>query len=366
MKKRLVYISNIATPYQIKLCYALQNYFDSEFWFHEHVFKDRPEWWKIDLGPKCKILKYVLKRNGRYISLDIIGELRRFAPDIVMLIGFTLPSNYIAYRWAKKNNKKTIIFTESFRRRGRFQERKTLKSRLLENIYKNVNAVFTCHEDATDQLKLLFDKLGQKVLTAQYPSDIDEYFKHPLREEKSAYTYLFPNRLIDIYNPLLAIDIFSEVNRRYPNSKLLMNTMGELFDQCKLRTESLGLTENVVFLNQIKSWDELHLVYKESDILLFPANFSNGNFTIVEAMASGMGIVISNKILWNSKIINNGVNGYVCEVKKEDFLAAVQNYIANPKLLKNHAIINREKVKPLTIASTAKLFFNLISTNQHL
>ena len=33
------------------------------------------------------------------------------------------------------------------------------------------------------------------------------------------------------------------------------------------------------------SWNDLHKVYKQCDILLFPAKFSNGNFTIIEAMA---------------------------------------------------------------------------------
>ena len=59
MKKKYVFISNIASPYQVKLCYSLQKYFNAEFWFYEYIDNTRPEWWKIPLGNKCKILKKI-------------------------------------------------------------------------------------------------------------------------------------------------------------------------------------------------------------------------------------------------------------------------------------------------------------------
>ena len=79
-------------------------------------------------------------------------------------------------------------------------------------------------------------------------------------------------------------------------------------------------------------------------------------------MASGMGIVISNRILGMNKLIANGVNGYVCNPDKEEFLSAIQNYIDHPRLLKEHALINRGKVRPLNISSTATLFAKLIES----
>ena len=89
MKRKLVFISNMAAPYQVKFCYALQEYFDAEFWFHVYLEPHRPDWWKTELGDKCKILNNVVfKRSRRYLSLDIIKELNRFDPDLVVLGGF--------------------------------------------------------------------------------------------------------------------------------------------------------------------------------------------------------------------------------------------------------------------------------------
>ena len=47
MKKKLVYITSIAAPHQVKLCNSIQIYFDAEFWFYDLV-GDRAKWWQVD------------------------------------------------------------------------------------------------------------------------------------------------------------------------------------------------------------------------------------------------------------------------------------------------------------------------------
>lgn len=362
-KKKLLFISNIPAPYQVKFCYRLNSYFDTEFWFHEDVNSKRPAWWKIELGPRCKILNKVLFKNGRkYLALGIIAELTRFDPDIIILGGFLVPTNYVAYRWARRRGKRVVVLSKILRRHGKLR-RQGLKTTCLELLYSRLDAVLTSNEEATKQLKKIFRILGRRVLNAQYPADIDDYFEHPVREKKSAYTYLFPNRLTNDYGPLLAIEIFSHIQNKFPGSRLRMNADGELLDKCKRRIRDLGLNDDVEFLTEIRNWNELHLVYRDSDILIFPAKFSNGNFTVIEAMASGMGIVISNRILGNVSMINNGINGYVCEPAKDEFLAAINQYIECPEKLKEHAIVNREFVRPYSCEATAELYWNLINQN---
>lgn len=85
-KKKLAFISNIASPYQVKFCYALQQYFDAEFWFYEYVGSERPQWWKIPLGDKCKIMKLSGKfPKVGYYSFGVFIDLIRFNPDIILL-----------------------------------------------------------------------------------------------------------------------------------------------------------------------------------------------------------------------------------------------------------------------------------------
>ncbi len=360
MKKKLVFISNMAAPYQIKFCYGLQPYFNAEFWFHVQLESNRQSWWKIELGEKCKILSRVcFKKLRYYLSLDILRELQSFDPDIVMLGGFTFPSNIISYFWAKYHKKKTIVFSEVNRTRSNVIRKKGIFSHIISIIYRNVDAIFTSSEEATIQFTHEFG-FSNCVHTAQYAADIDMYLSHQYREAKKRYTFIFANRLTSIYNPILAIEIFAEIGKRYPGSRFRINASGELLQECKDKVRILGLSDDVEFLENIKNWDDLPEVYRTSDILILPALSSAGNFTILEAMASGMGIVVSDKIYGSGTYIDHGVNGFRCRPNREEFIESIEQYIHSPELLKKHALINKERAKQYTVSATARLFNALI------
>lgn len=362
-KKKLLYLSSIAVPQQIKFCEALQDYFEAQFWFYESAERTRGSWWQIDTGAHCKVLEDVFRPatgpfQSRYWAAGLTRQLDQFDPDILMLGGFSIPSNWIAYRWARHHNKKTIIFTERSRSRDGVLRKRGLAWRLLRWLYQGVDMVMVSADDTVPQFRDEF-KFGDKVVAGRYASDLDDYFLHPLRVPKPAYTYLFANRMTDIYNPIGAIDIFAEVLKRYPGSKLVMNAAGELGDACRARIADLNIGYAVEFLSNLKTWSELNHVYARCDILLLPANFSNGNFTILEAMASGMGLVVSDQVLGIGKMVADGKNGFNCAPTSEAFLNRIEQYIQQPKLFSMHSAINRPLVEPLSARETAR-FFNTI------
>jgi glycosyltransferase involved in cell wall biosynthesis len=75
-----------------------------------------------------------------------------------------------------------------------------------------------------------------------------------------------------------------------------------------------------------------------------------------------MGIVVSNKIFGSGTYINDGVNGFVCEPTKEEFVEAVERYISDPSLLTTHAGQNRVIARKYSIHETARLHHELIET----
>jgi glycosyltransferase involved in cell wall biosynthesis len=358
-KKKIVYISSIAAPHQIHLCEELQKYFIAESWFYDLIGK-RASWWSIPLGKHCKIIPNVLfKRQAHFVTFSHIKMLKSFNPDIVMLGGFPIPANYIAYCWARFNKKKTIIFTERSRTKDGVLRKYNLRQRIIRLLYRSVDMVMVSSSDIVSQFRDEF-KWGDKVMAGRYASIIDDYYNHPPRDISKRMNFIFPNRLTSIYNPLLAIEIFNEVRLKYHNAHLFLNAIGELRKECERRINELNLDKVVHFLDNIKKWDDLGRVYSDSDIMIFPALFSNGNFTITEAMASGIGIVLSNKILGNLHV-NDGYNGFVINPNKEEFLDAINKFIDKPELINKFALINRELVKHRTAKSTAKLYYDLIS-----
>ena len=95
-----------------------------------------------------------------------------------------------------------------------------------------------------------------KVVSLPYPQDIEAYFYHPLRDKHIGdhIVVLFANRLIDRYQPLLALEALNLLNQRYQNITMLMNNEGPLKNECLAYIKSNKLN-NVEFLDNITSWD---------------------------------------------------------------------------------------------------------------
>lgn len=362
---RLVYLSSLAVPHQVKLCEALQEYFDAEFWFYEYPDRKRGCWWRIPLGDHSKVLDRVLFFSYGFLEdkyyVPGLGEkLAAFDPDVVMLGGFSIPANLIAFRWAKRNHKRTVVFTERSRDSQGKLRRRGLIWHLLHWWYRDIDLVIVSAEDVKEQFRTEMG-FGDKVVVGQYAADLQQYLEHEIRKAKPIYTLLFANRMTEIYNPLRAIEIFAAVRQRHPEFRLLMNAAGEMRDACVDLISALGVEDGVEFLTDIPSWNQLHHVYARADILILPARFSSGNFTVLEAMASGMGIVVSDQVMSSGKLIEDGVNGFNCPPSVEEFVDRIDRYLADPMLFEVHARINRERVASLGVVPTARLYHDLIS-----
>lgn len=366
MKKKLVFISNMAAPYQVKLCDSMQEYFDTEFWFYEHIGKERPTWWKIPLGEKCKIMKFSGRVLGRgYYSFGLFLNLIRFKPDIIMLGGF-MKWHLLVLKIAKLFKIKVAVMNEPLRNtkedRNSTSELLTKENNLKEikflKLFNDVDLYIGMGELAKNQFIKEFDFPEESTVNLSYPQDIEEYYNHPLREKgkRDMFRILHANRLVERYSPLFTLKVFKKVSEIYPNIELYMNNSGPLKKECEDYIMENNL-DNVKFLDDIDSWNNMHLIYKNSDILILPCTYSNGNGTIIESHASGMGMVISNKI---NNIKNHSINGedcFICELDEDKFVEAILKYINNPELLIKHGEIGRELVAYRKNSFTSKSYY---------
>lgn len=359
----------MASPYQVKFCYSLQEYFDTEFWFYEYIGETRPDWWKIPLGDKCKIMKASGKfpKVGHF-SFGLFIDMLRFKPDIVVLGGFMKWHVLVLY-FAKLLGARVAVMSEPLRYVANddqgstdliTKENSSRKINLMKKLFKKIDLYIGMGEVAKKQFLEEFEFPKEKVTSLSYPHDIEEYYNHPLREKKfgDPITLLFANRLVERYQPLMALEVMKRVSSKYPNIKMLMNADGSQKKECTDFIEKNNLT-NVEFLDKIDSWNNMHLIYKQSDILILPCVYSNGNGTIIEARASGMGIVISNQINNIERHSKNGENCFICDLNVDEFEKAVSKYIDNPELLIDHGRLSRKLIEFRRNDYTAKQYFEI-------
>ncbi len=227
-RQRLVFLSNIASPYQVKFADVLHEHMDTEFWFYKQITDQRPDWWVIPLGKRCRVL--IVKLFG--VRVVIMSE------PIRNVRGET-------------SGDSTLLTSENGLH----------KTRRIHRLFKRADLIFGMGNVARDQFIKELGFPSERVVSAPYPIDIETHMSHPLRQKgpNDPIHLLFANRLIERYQPLVALEAYRILKEEYPNLSMSLNRDGHLADACRRYIEDEQLTD-VTFLDGIESWDGLNLV----------------------------------------------------------------------------------------------------------
>ncbi|CAN5403406.1 glycosyltransferase family 1 protein [soil metagenome] len=117
-------------------------------------------------------------------------------------------------------------------------------------------------------------------------------------------------------NQRFLIKAFAELSKKYPNLKLLLAGDGRLKTDCEKQVNDLNLKQKVIFTGEIK---EPQNYYSLFDIFIFPSLWEGLPITIMEGMASGRCMAVSD-LKENQEMITDGYNGLIFDVKNVNSL----------------------------------------------
>lgn len=138
-------------------------------------------------------------------------------------------------------------------------------------------------------------------------------------------------------NHSFIIDVFKEVSEINKDSILLLVGDGEIMEDIKNKVRSLGLEEKVIFLGARNDVNDLMQIM---DVFLLPSLYEGFGMVLIEAQASDLKCIVSDKIP-NDGIISN-------KVKKLNLNSDIKNWvdeILNIKNTKRNVITDIEKSK---------------------
>lgn len=150
----------------------------------------------------------------------------------------------------------------------------------------------------TDEDEHRLRELGVSSDITVVPNGIDTTRFTP---EGSAYNQLpessplilFVGRLVDGKQPEDAISAFARLRETQPTAELVVCGDGPLKSQLTEQVSSLGLNDAVTFLGHL-SYEEMPAVYRGVDALILPSRAEGLPRTVLEALASGVPVVVSN------------------------------------------------------------------------
>lgn len=170
--------------------------------------------------------------------------------------------------------------------------------------------------------------------------DIDYFSKKILNNDfrkkfgikESDFLILQVGSLVHFKHPEDSIKLLSLLNKKYPNIKLVLIGAGKQ-EPFKKLVKELKLENKVLFLGLLSD-EEIQRAHQSCDVFVFPAENQSWGLVVIEAMASGKPVIVSNKT-GVSEVINDGENGFIFECRDVQQMAEkVELLIKNENLRK--------------------------------
>ena len=157
---------------------------------------------------------------------------------------------------------------------------------------------------------------------------------------------LMASRLTKEKNIDLALEVMRGVIKQHPSVLLLIVGDGPEREALKLQITNYKLQKNVV----LEPWtNNLSSYYKTADLFLLTSNYEGYGRTVVEAMAAGLPVVMTDVGL---------AVGSVVPVGDKDLLTQRLNYLIENKFAREN-ILNGQ-IKVLGLYDTKEVYLNLI------
>ena len=129
-------------------------------------------------------------------------------------------------------------------------------------------------------------------------------------------TILYLGRFIKRKRPDFAIQVFSKLHHKYPNTKLVMIGEGPMEQELKIQSEKLHIQRSVEFPGPLFGKAKLNR-YHEADLFLFPSEKEGFVLVVLEAMAAGLPMLVPNAMGFR-EAVEDEKNGYLADIGNID------------------------------------------------
>ncbi len=159
------------------------------------------------------------------------------------------------------------------------------------------------------------------------PVNVDLRKKYP----QFNFTILMASRLTREKNIGLAIETMEEIVKKHPKTGLIIVGSGPERNNLKSQISNLKINENII----IEDWsDDLISYYKTADLFLLTSNYEGYGMSVVEAMAAGCPVIMTDVGCAGEVIINNQSGLVVEPGNYEQIEIAIQTLIKDEILRK--------------------------------
>lgn len=262
------------------------------------TYENKEQWWTC-LFPD-KSYDEISIATIRETFLNKINEIN---PDVVIAGSIVFFAGALGLRWAKNNHKKFIMFDDA---KPSQIKRNFFVQWVKDLITMQIDGLWLPSKDYNEAYRKFIDK--DSLVFYGYNCIDNDLFKFRAKREMDFTTIICVARLVPIKNIDYLLRAWKLIEKRRPNYRLVIIGDGPEFVNLNELTLHMGL-KTIVFLGAVNNSDIPTYFYNSAAFVL-PSLSESWGLVVNEAMASGLPILISNKINASNTLLKEGINGF--------------------------------------------------------
>lgn len=315
---------------------------------------------------KIKIHRFSPKFSiGKNIALwSFYKKLKKINPDLIVAEVYRHPHTHSALKVARKLNKPIFLVThapfveEELRGKlGSFVEKfydKYLGKKIL-NLFDEIFII------AKWELPFL-EKIGLKKKPIYLPNGIpDDFFKSEVISFRGK-KILFVGRVSPVKNLEVLIKALAKLQNKNIQLQILGPADEKYGKKLKFLAEELKVSPQIIFEFKSYSLEDEILALKAADISVLPSKREGMPQTLVESLAAGKIVIVSNT-KGSAELITDKKNGFIFENNNTDSLREKLEFCLNKKnmlKIKNLQIHARKSAEKFKLNNIVESFEKIV------
>ena len=336
MKRRIVIITEIISPYRIPLFNALARNpdIDLHVLFLGETDPNLREWriYREEIEFSFQVLPSWRKRIGKYNALlnsGVTSALNNLQPEAILCGGYNYVASWQSLGWARRHNVPFLLWSES----NRQDQRRELPivEFLKKQFLRRCSGFVVPGRAAFDYVKAQ-NADARPIFVAPNAVDNDLFADASNVARKRATIhrkelglpqryYLFVGRLVHEKGVFELIDAYARLDLKL-REELGLVIAGDGPVRLELQQLAAGVAPGKIVFAGFIHREELGIYYGLAETLVLPTYTDTWGMVVNEAMACGLPVIVSALAGCTPELIQNGWNGILIEPKDVDGLCS--------------------------------------------
>ncbi len=342
MRRRLVILTEIISPYRIPLFNALahRDSVDLHVIFLAETDPDLRQWriYKEEIKFSHQVLPSWRKRWGKYNALLNRGVGRALAaavPDMILCGGYNYLASWQALFWARTHHIPFLLWSESNvqdLRRGHAMV-ELLKDEFLRKCTgfvvpgRSARAYLRVHKIDERRIFTAPNAVGNDLFTLRAANARTNAGARRRELDLPVRYFLFVGRLVPEKGVFDLLTAYAKLNASVREQVGLV-FVGDGESRRQLEVQAASLSPGVVRFSGFAQRETLASYYALADVLILPTHTDTWGLVVNEAMACGLPVILSRAAGCADDLVRDAETGLLIPPRDVDALAIAMNTLA--------------------------------------